>query len=143
MTPYHVYFLPIFLVGCLIAVIASFFASRNSGCSIPGALLALGVLSFWVGLFIGSDVGYRAWQSMPDPPKEAFSDASAMGALVFGWFPGGVFCLAFFGFFRGIRFLIYGSKPEPGTGKPNSRQANSQPVETGNPYQGPQSTNSD
>ena len=91
MTPYDETFLPIFLMGCFVAVITSFVAGRMSGCLIPGVLLCIGVLAFWAAVFIGSDMGYRAWQSMPDPPDEAFSDASVLGALVLGWFPGLIF----------------------------------------------------
>jgi hypothetical protein len=100
MTVYDHVFFPIFGAGCLIAAIASFFAARKSGCLLPCVLLALGTVAFWAGLFIGSDFGYRVWQSMPDPPDEAFSDSAPAGALLFGWFPGGVFCVLVFGFFR-------------------------------------------
>lgn len=135
MTPYHEYFLPIFLSGCLIASIASCLAGRLSGCVWPGLLLIAGVLSFWAGLFIGSEAGYRAWQSMPDPPAEAFSDTSAMGALILGWLPGGIFCLALFALVRGIRWILNRKKP---TVVPAEVVEGTSPsVETGNPFQGP------
>lgn len=134
MTPYHEYFIPIFLLGCLLAAIASFFAGRMSGCILPGTLLMIGVLAFWSALFVGSDLGYRAWQSMPDPPEEAFSDASALGALVFGWFPGGLFCLTIFALVRAGRWLLHWANPDvfPKDSKPAQKS-----VETGNPYQTP------
>ncbi|MCH2145471.1 MAG: hypothetical protein MK082_10060 [Phycisphaerales bacterium] len=44
----------------------------------------------WVGLFLGSDIGYRNWQNMEDPPDEAFTDTAPMVYLVAGWFPAGV-----------------------------------------------------
>ena len=134
MTPYHEYFIPIFLLGCLIAAIASFFAGRMSGCILPGTLLMVGVVAFWSAVFVGSDLGYRAWQSMPDPPEEAFSDTSALGALVFGWVPGGFFCLAIFSLVRGGRWLLQWANPDefPKDSKPAQK-----PVETGNPYQAP------
>lgn len=100
----------------------------------PGILLVVGVLAFWAGVFIGSDLGYRAWQTMPNPPEEAFSDASALGALVFGWLPGGIFCLAIFGLVRGIRWLLHWANPDE---FPDSSTPTPQPIETGNPYQGP------
>jgi hypothetical protein len=134
MTPYHDIFIPIFLFGCSIAAIASFFAGRLSGCVWPGLLLLTGILAFWSAVFIGSDLGYRAWQSMPDPPEEAFNDASALGALVLGWFPAGIFCLTIFGLVRVIRWILRwanGQEPAKG-GKPDRP-----PVETGNPYQSP------
>jgi hypothetical protein len=49
---------------------------------------------------------------MPDAPSEAFSDASASGALIFGWLPGGIFCLTVFGFARGARWLLHWANPE-------------------------------
>ncbi len=134
MTPYHEYFLPIFLLGCMIAAVASFFAGRTSGCVLPGALLIVGVLAFWSAVFIGSDQGYRAWQSMPNPPDEAFSDASVLGALILGWFPGGLFCLTIFGLVRGIRWILHRANPDV---FPGVRNPVTPPVETGNPYQGP------
>ena len=134
MTPYHETFLPIFLLGCVIAAVASLLAGRMSGCAGPGALLGVGVLAFWSAVFIGSDLGYRAWQSMPDPPEEAFSDASAAGALVFGWLPGGMFCLAVFALVRGIRWLLNWANPDV---FPREVKPAPPPVETGNPYQGP------
>ncbi len=70
MTPYDETFLPIFILGCVLGAVASFFAGRLSGCVLPGALLAIGILAVWSAVFIGSDMGYRAWQSMPDPPRE-------------------------------------------------------------------------
>ena len=102
MTPYDEVFLPIFGVGCLIAFLVSFIAGRLGGLVLPGIALSLGVMSFWVSLFLGSELGYRAWQSMPDPPAVAFSDTAPLGALVFGWLPAGVFC----GFVFGCSWLI-------------------------------------
>jgi len=134
MTPYHEYFLPIFLLGCSIAAIASFFAGRMSACLVPGVLLTIGVVVLWAAMFIGSDLGYRAWQSMPDAPDEAFSDASAVGALVLGWLPAGVFCLTVFGLVRVLRRLWRWAIPDA---SPQIAMPDSNPVETGNPYQGP------
>ena len=112
MTPYHEYFLPIFLAGCLIAAVTSFVAGWMSGYVWPAVLLTLGVVAFWFAAFIGADIGYRAWQSIPDPPKEAFSDASVLGALVLGWLPGTVFCLTIFAMVRGFRWLLHWANPD-------------------------------
>lgn len=133
MTPYHEHFLPIFLAGCFVAAIASVFAGRASGCALPGTLLLIGVLSFWASLFFGSDYGYRTWQSTPDPPPEAFSDASVLGALIAGWVPGGLSCLTVFGVVRGFRRLDRGANRQ---GYPEEPGMTSQ-RDTGNPYQGP------
>lgn len=136
MTPFHEYFIPIFLLGCLIAVVASFFAARLSGCVWPGLLLIAGVKAFWSGLFIGMAFGYTAWQSMPDPPDEAFSDASALGALLFGWFPACCFCLVVFGTTRGAKWLIRRNETIV---YDEAREPSSKRIETGNQYQSPTS----
>lgn len=112
MTPYDEWFIPIFLMGCLVAAIVSGVAGGMAGCVFPGTLLVVGVLAFWAATVFGADFGYRAWQSLPDPPAEAFSDASVMGAMLFGWFPGVLFCLAVFGLVRGTRWLLHWANPD-------------------------------
>lgn len=112
MTAYHEEFIPIFLLGCFVAGLAAVFAGRASGLTIPGTLLCFGILSFWAALFFACDQGYRAWQSIPDPPDEAFSDASVMGAMVLGWIPGGMYCLVIFGLVRGFRRLDRWANPQ-------------------------------
>ena len=148
MTTYDQFFYPIFGVGCAIAATASFLAAFLAawksgfvwGCVFPVAALGVGVIAFWAGLFIGSEVGYQAWQSIPNPPDEAFSDAFPSGALLFGWLPGGVFCGVVFGIVFGItrlaRHLLPGGAPDPSSGVSDSDS-----VETGNPYQSPKSRN--
>lgn len=136
MTPYHETFLPIFLLGCLIAGILSVIAGIKSGCLFPGFFLSIGVLTIWAAIFVGSDLGYRAWQSMPDPPAEAFSDASVLGAFVLGWIPGLVFCSIVFGAVRGFRWLLHWANPDA---FPNMVQAPPRTPESGNPYQSPHS----
>ncbi|MCA9150100.1 MAG: hypothetical protein KDA92_12395 [Planctomycetales bacterium] len=133
MTPYHEVFIPIMLLGGLIAGALSVVAGRKPGCLLPGLLLLIGVIAFWVALFIGSDMGYRAWQSMPDPPDEAFSDASALGALVFGWFPAGLFCAIVFGVVRIVRALSRWVNQDIDSNDEPPRNV----IETGNPYQSP------
>ncbi|MCA9269638.1 MAG: hypothetical protein KDA41_14250 [Planctomycetales bacterium] len=134
MTPFHEHFIPIFLSGCFIAAIASLFAARQAGCALPGALLLVGVLTFWATLFFAADRGYRAWQSMPNPPGEAFSDASVVGALVAGWLPGGLFCLVVFGLVRGYQRLNRWANPEAYF----DAQRNSSQRDACNPRQGPE-----
>ena len=111
-TPYDQTFSAIFFLGCVVAAVPSFLAGcmpRSSWCSL---LLSTGVLIFWATLVIASVMGYRAWQSMPDAPREAFNDASASGALLFGWLPGGIFCLTVFGFALGARWLLHWANPD-------------------------------
>ena len=112
MTAFHETFLPIFLVGAGIALVVSFFAGRLKSWLATGVLLAFGVVAFWASLFVGSDMGYRAWQSIPDPPPQAFADTAPLGALVFGWIPGGLFCLVIYGISRGIASLSYARRGE-------------------------------
>lgn len=75
---------------------------------------------------------------MPDPPAEAFNDASVVGALILGWFPGGLFCLIVFALVRGTRWLLHWANPDV---YPYEPKRVSRPVESGNPYQGPSSDN--
>jgi hypothetical protein len=139
MTPYHETFLPIFLLGCLFAGAASVFAGRRRGCLLPTALLGAGVIAFWIALFVGVDLGYRAWQAMADPPGEAFSDAAALGALLLGWFPGAIFCVTIFFGVRGVRRVAGWANFQEASAADASGAAASAgpPVESGNPYQGP------
>jgi hypothetical protein len=112
-TVYYEVFLPIWGTGCAIAAIVSFFAAWRSGFFVPTILLIVGVVAFWAGLFLGSEFGYQAWQSMPDPPDEAFRDTFPLGALVFGWIPGSVFCLLVFGggwLVRQLGILLFGRR---------------------------------
>ncbi len=106
MNVYEQTFLPIFLVGCAIAACVSFVAARKPGFAIPGKFFGIGVLTFWAALFVASDTGYRAWQSIPNPPPEAFSDSGPAGALILGWVPGCIFCGLIFGLVR-----LIGGKP--------------------------------
>ncbi|MCA9266709.1 MAG: hypothetical protein KDA60_22780 [Planctomycetales bacterium] len=134
MTPYHEIFIPIFLLGCLIAGILSAFAGIKSGCLLPGLFLLVGVVIVWVAIFVGSDMGYRAWQSIPDPPDEAFSDASVLGALILGWLPGLMFCSLVFAVVRAVRTLAYRAEPEVSLG---AGQLGTQATDSGNPFQSP------
>ena len=135
MTPYHTYFYPIFGAGALVALLLSLIAGWRRGCIVPLICLPLGVFGFWAGLFFGADIGYQQWQSMPDPPDEAFADTAPLGALLIGWLPGSVFCGIVFGVTRLIRVFISPSatdKPNPNVGAVNVTR-----VETSNPYQSP------
>ena len=134
MTAYDQVFYPIFGLACAIAFIASFFAARKSGCVVPAALLVVGMVAFWAGLLIGIAKGYRAWQSIPKPPDEAFYDGEKVWALFFGWLPGAVFCGSVFGFIRLVGYLL-----SRGTSNSHPTEPVSKPVETNNPYQSPPS----
>ena len=135
MTVYHQYFFPIFSAGALLALILSLVAGWRRGCIVPLICLPLGVLSFWSGLFLGADIGYRQWQSIPNPPDEAFADTGPIGALLVGWLPGLIFCGFVFGLTRLVYTLV---SPRPASlADPTSEPANLAPLESGNPYQAP------
>jgi hypothetical protein len=51
------------------------------------ALLAAAILPLWIAMFIAADSGYRAWQSIPNAPEEAFSDTGPIFLLLAGWLP--------------------------------------------------------
>lgn len=82
--------------------------------AIPGArlrgigwsvgILLVAILGLWIALFIGVDSGYRAWQSGPNPPDEAFSDT------------GGPFSMLFFGCVPATLLLgtVFGLTRRPG-----------------------------
>ncbi|MEM9413663.1 MAG: hypothetical protein AAGA30_21325 [Planctomycetota bacterium] len=97
MTPYHYYFFPILGAGCLLAAASTFWAARiKNGFVLPAILVGIGFVSVWASLVIGSGVGYQVWQSMPNPPDEAFNDTSNVGAVLVGWIPAGGFCCLVF-----------------------------------------------
>ena len=78
-------------VGVVAALLAAGLAAWNRSWWGRIPLLFVGALSSWVGLFLGSEMYYRVWQAMPDPPDEAFADTAPLGVLLGGWLPGGLF----------------------------------------------------
>lgn len=77
-------------VGLAIAVFIVIAGSRSSVTAIRLGLLAIATLALWVSSVISVEVGYSVWQSMPDPPDDAFSDTGAIFWLVAGWLPSGL-----------------------------------------------------
>lgn len=136
MTTFHEYFYPIFGAGIGIATISSIGAGMLRGLVQPAFLLIVGVLSFWGGLFLGSEIGYQKWQSLPNPPAEAFADTFPMGALIAGWLPAVIFCAIVFGVARLARYFL--SRPNI---RPEQAISNFAPEESGNPYQTPNEPN--
>jgi hypothetical protein len=131
-TPFDEYFYPIFAVGVLLATVVSLYAGSARGWLLPLLCLIVGVISFWGSLFIGLEVGYQMWQASPDPPDEAFSDTSPIGALLAGWVPASLYCGLLYGVVKFILFLI--PKREPSD---SQKTAASERIESGNPFQGP------
>lgn len=88
MTPLEEIFIRIFGLGAWVSAILAFVAGRLSGSVLPVILLSVSVFGFWLSLLFGADLGYRAWQLMPNPPAEAYSDSSLALFLIAGWIPG-------------------------------------------------------
>ena len=106
MTVYDQVLYPIFGSGLTVAAFLSYLAARKSGWIVPASLLLVGIVAFWASLFIGLDKAYRAWQTSPDPPPEAFADPEPAFAFVLGWIPGALFCGMVFGLVRLIGYFI-------------------------------------
>ncbi len=131
MTPFELYFYPIFGTGLIIALFASIAAGKTSRILLAVVFMLIGIGSFWGSLFIGSEVGYQMWQSMPNPPDVAFNDTMPMGALIAGWVPACIFCGFIFGATKAF-CLLFNSRLK------SNEQAIVSAIETGNPYQTPQ-----
>ena len=86
----HAAFLTVFGIGLFCGVAAAGLAAWNRSWLGRIPLLLIGVLSVWLGLFLGSDKYFRVWQSMPNPSDEAFADTGPIGALLLGWLPGAI-----------------------------------------------------
>ena len=112
---YRDVFILVFTVPCLISIVFGYFSANVSRQSTQFVLFGFGVFFFWAGLFLASDIGYRAWQATPDPPPEAFSDSGPIGALVFGWFPAILFCLVIRAMSKASRWLLRRSASDPDT----------------------------
>ena len=101
MTPFQQTFLMIFVPGVLLGIGLSILAGsmKSFWWRIPVFFLA--VILLWGSLAVGVAKGYDAWQSMPDPPDEAFADgADLTGSVLFGWMPSLVVCTVTFLFTR-------------------------------------------
>ena len=132
MTPFDEYFYPIFGSGLAIATLTSIAAGMSRNVILQVALLIVGVLAFWGGLFFGSEIGYQVWQRSPDPPPEAFSDTFPMGALLAGWVPGSWYCGAVFILAIFATRFLFSKTPE--TVKDDSALPD---LESSNPYESP------
>ncbi len=109
-SPYDEVFWPIFGGGLALSFVMATAAAWSRRFLIPLILLPISVLSFWITIFLGSDLGYRAWQQIPNPPDEAYSDAAPAGLLILGWIPGGMFCSLVFGLNWLIRLPLLSGK---------------------------------
>ena len=81
-------FIALSLGGVGLALVAAVLAAVNRSWWGRAPILLVGILAVWVGIFLGSEKYFRVWQSIPNPPDEAFADTGPMGALIAGWMPG-------------------------------------------------------
>ena len=131
-TAFDEYFYPIFGSGVLVATVLSLYAGKARGWLLPLFCLVVGIFAFWGTLFVGSEIGYQKWQSIPNPPDEAFADTFPLGALLAGWLPGSVYCGFLFGIMR-LCLLLIPKRNSINAPTPSSTVR----TESGNPYQGP------
>ncbi len=88
------------LGSLLIALLLVAWGSGRKRGGVRMALLGTAVLILWIGLILGVETGYSVWQSIPEPPPEAFSDTGGPFVVLFmGWFP----ALVLLG---GVHFLL-------------------------------------
>ncbi len=77
--------------GLPMALVAGVCAAAIGGRLLKSGVMLVGVLAFWVALFLGNHYGFGAWQTVPNPPEEAFVDGALLvGSLMGGWLPGGL-----------------------------------------------------
>ena len=92
MNPFEQVFYPTLGAGC---VLGAFLAWNASGRRLPGQIMTLSaaILAVWLSLFLGVHCGYGSWQSMENPPDEAFADGAWLtGSVLFGWMPSAFGC---------------------------------------------------
>ncbi len=96
MNPFQETFLLYFVPGIVFSFIIVYFSS-NLRLLYRIPLYLVTILMNWFAIFFGVHMGYGAWQNMPNPPDEAFSDgAKLMAALIGGWMPGTVLFFAIY-----------------------------------------------
>lgn len=82
------------------AVLLTFLSAAQTNRWVQSLCFLLSVACVWIGLVWGTMMGYDTWQSMPEPPDEAFADGAHLtGSIMFGWFPATFLCV-------GIRAVI-------------------------------------
>ena len=74
--------------GLLVSLVSGVLAAINRSWWGRVPIFLVGILGVWFGLFLGSEKYFRVWQTIPNPPDEAFSDSGPMVFLFAGWVPG-------------------------------------------------------
>ncbi len=63
------------------------YAGWNRSWIARGLFLPVCAASGWAAVVVGGGKWFDTWQSMPNPPDEAFHDTGMFGALLLGWVP--------------------------------------------------------
>ena len=84
-------------IGLFGGIVTALLAAWNRSWWGRAPLLFSGFLCIWSGLALGVDKYFRVWQSMPNAPDSAYSDAGAMVPFLVGWIPGGLIVGVVFG----------------------------------------------
>jgi hypothetical protein len=126
-----------FAWGLAISFLILIFGSSRARLIPQLVFLLAAILVLWVAMFVAAEAGYSAWQSMPDPPDEAFSDTGPIFFLLVGWLPS--FCIL--GIVHlALRFCWQVVTPKAPVQKIDTSQAINtvdRPPDDGNPYQSP------
>ncbi len=74
--------------GLAISSVIVIWGSRRASRPSRMTMLAAATFVLWFALIVGVEYGYHAWQSIPNPPEQAFSDTGGPGiTLLLGWLP--------------------------------------------------------
>lgn len=130
-----------FAYGLAISFLLVIFSSIFSRLVPRLVFLGAAILVLWGAMFVGAEVGYSAWQSIPDPPNEAFSDTGPIFFLLAGWLPS----LALLGPMHLVLYLVprlcwQVLAPKAPVHKIDTSQSintAARPPDDGNPYQSP------
>lgn len=87
----------IFRVGLIAAFATALLAALNRSWPAWIPLLTVGIACYWASLVLGTERYYRVWQSIPNPPVEAYADSGVLFTVVLGWIPGVIVELVLFG----------------------------------------------
>ena len=98
LTPFHWTFLAIAGPALGLALPVILIATWRFPFRVQCIAVLFGIAVLWAGIFLGTHFGYGAWQTMPDPPEEAFADGAQLtGSLLLGWLPAGMIACAWWG----------------------------------------------
>ena len=113
---------PSLACGLAISSVMVIWGSRRVRRRSRMAVLAATTLVLWIALIVGVEYGYNAWQSIPNPPEEAFSDTGGPFFVLFaGWLPI-LIMLGIVHLFLRRCWRNLASRPTPSLGSPSSSE---------------------